>query len=89
MPIILVVFWIVLTIAATSSIKIIRENQRAAVFRLGRFVGVRGPGLIYVVPIIDKTEIVDLNKWVPEWRELSKSDLDDRVKSVAQSHPGK
>jgi regulator of protease activity HflC (stomatin/prohibitin superfamily) len=89
MPINLVVLWIVLIIAATSSIKIIRENQRAAVFRLGRFVGVRGPGLIYVVPIIDKTEIVDLNKWVPEWRGLSKSDLEDRVKSVALSRPEK
>jgi regulator of protease activity HflC (stomatin/prohibitin superfamily) len=42
------------------SIRVIREYQRAVVFRLGRLVGAKGPGLIFLVPIIDRTIIVDL-----------------------------
>ena len=33
-----------------SGLKILREYQRAVVFRLGRVVGARGPGIIYVIP---------------------------------------
>jgi regulator of protease activity HflC (stomatin/prohibitin superfamily) len=42
------------------SIRVIREYQRAVVFRLGRLVGAKGPGLIFLVPIIDRAIIVDL-----------------------------
>ena len=33
-----------------SGLKILREYERAVVFRLGRLVGARGPGIIYVIP---------------------------------------
>jgi len=82
-----VVFWLVLVIIGVSSIRIIKEHQRAAMFRLGQFVGVRGPGLIWVIPIVDKAEIIDLNKWVPGWQGLATQELDERVKSVALSRP--
>ncbi|MDQ4067450.1 MAG: slipin family protein, partial [Thermoproteota archaeon] len=42
------------------SIRIIREYQRAVVFRLGRLLGAKGPGLILLIPIIDRAVIVDL-----------------------------
>jgi hypothetical protein len=38
---------------------------------------------------VDRTQIIDLNKWVPDWQGLSKGELDDRVKSVVLSHPDK
>ena len=72
-----------------SSIRIIKESQRAAVFRLGRFVGVGGPGIIVLIPIIDKAKLVDLSKWVPKWQQLSKIELDERVKAAALSHEEK
>ena len=42
------------------SIRVIREYQRAVVFRLGRLLGAKGPGLIFLIPIIDRAVIVDL-----------------------------
>lgn len=38
----------------TSAIKIIPEYERAVLFRLGRLIGPRGPGLIFIIPIIDR-----------------------------------
>ncbi len=43
-----------------SSIKIIREYERVIVFRLGRYVGIKGPGLFWIIPKIDKIHKVDL-----------------------------
>ena len=50
---------VVLSILA-SSIKIVREYERAVIFRLGRLVGAKGPGLIFIIPGIDRTRVVDL-----------------------------
>lgn len=43
-----------------SSIKIIKEYERVVVFRLGRYVGIKGPGLFWIIPKIDKIQKVDL-----------------------------
>ncbi|MDQ3847505.1 MAG: SPFH domain-containing protein, partial [Thermoproteota archaeon] len=51
---------IIVLILIAYSIRVIREYQRAVVFRLGRLLGAKGPGLIFLVPIIDRTIIVDL-----------------------------
>lgn len=43
-----------------SSIKILKEYERGVIFRLGRMVKARGPGLILVIPIVEKMERVEL-----------------------------
>jgi regulator of protease activity HflC (stomatin/prohibitin superfamily) len=43
-----------------SSVKILREYERAVVFRLGRIIGAKGPGLIILIPGVDKMVKVDL-----------------------------
>ena len=43
-------------------IRIIREYQRIVLFRVGRVVGTRGPGVVFLVPIIDRPQIVDLRE---------------------------
>ncbi|TES83970.1 MAG: slipin family protein, partial [Hadesarchaea archaeon] len=43
-----------------SAIRILREYERAVKFRLGRFVGLKGPGLFFIVPGIDRLAKVDL-----------------------------
>jgi regulator of protease activity HflC (stomatin/prohibitin superfamily) len=73
----LVVLLIVLMILTVSSIRIVKDYQRTAVFRPGRFFGVRGPGLICIVPMVDKVEIIDLNRWVPEWQRMPKEEIDE------------
>jgi regulator of protease activity HflC (stomatin/prohibitin superfamily) len=51
---------IIMLILLASAIRIIREYERAVVFRLGRLIGAKGPGLIILVPVIDKAVKVDL-----------------------------
>lgn len=43
-----------------AAIKVVGEPERAVIFRLGRFMGVRGPGLFFVIPTIDRVVKVDL-----------------------------
>lgn len=52
--------FILVLIAAVSGIKILKEYERAVVFRLGRMVGSRGPGIAYVIPGIEKMVKMDL-----------------------------
>lgn len=44
------------------SVKIIREYQRIVLFRLGRAIGIRGPGIIFINPVTDRTTLVDLRE---------------------------
>ncbi len=50
----------VLLLIVLSGITIVKEYERLVVFRLGRYVGTRGPGLVYVVPFIETKELVSL-----------------------------
>lgn len=43
-----------------NAIKILREYERGVVFRLGRSIGIKGPGLILLIPVIDKMVVVSL-----------------------------
>ena len=51
---------VIIAIIVISGIKILREYQRAVIFRLGRMVQARGPGIIYVIPFVEKMLRVDL-----------------------------
>ena len=45
-----------------SSVRVVREYQRLVVFRLGRALGARGPGLVLLIPLIDRPVRVDLRE---------------------------
>jgi regulator of protease activity HflC (stomatin/prohibitin superfamily) len=47
-------------LAIVSGVKILKEYERAVIFRLGRMVGARGPGLTYVIPGVEKMVRMDL-----------------------------
>jgi regulator of protease activity HflC (stomatin/prohibitin superfamily) len=49
-----------------SAIKIIAEYQRIVVFRLGRCIGAKGPGIIFLIPVVDRGVKVDLREQVRE-----------------------
>jgi regulator of protease activity HflC (stomatin/prohibitin superfamily) len=42
------------------AIKIVKEYERAVIFRLGRLLGAKGPGLFFIIPIIDSIQVIDL-----------------------------
>ena len=53
-------------ILAANAIRIVPEYQRLVVFRLGRCVGARGPGIVFLIPVIDRAVKVDLREQVRE-----------------------
>jgi len=55
-----VVVAVVVIILLSAAIKVVREYERVGVFRLGRFVGLRGPGLVLIIPFIETVRKLDL-----------------------------
>lgn len=51
---------VLILILLAAMIKIVKEYERAVIFRLGRLIGAKGPGLFVIIPVIDKVKIVDL-----------------------------
>src|SRR4030067_2535182 len=54
LPVGLLFVIIFLLILASSAIKILREYERGVIFRLGRLIGAKGPGIIFIIPGVDK-----------------------------------
>jgi regulator of protease activity HflC (stomatin/prohibitin superfamily) len=88
-------FLVILLILLFNTIKILNEYERAVVFRLGRFTGVRGPGLIILIPGIEKMTKVDLRTVtmdIPSQDIISKDNVTLKVNGVVYfrvNHPDK
>jgi len=52
--VVLLVFFIILTVLLTSSIKIADQWEKAVMLRMGKYIGLKGPGIFFIVPVIDK-----------------------------------
>src|SRR5258705_13562750 len=63
-PVVSIVIIVFVLLVLTNAIRILREYERGVVFRLGRLMAVRGPGLILLIPIIDKMVKVSLRTLV-------------------------
>ncbi|MET3921747.1 slipin family protein [Arthrobacter sp. UYEF20] len=58
--IVLIVVVVLLLLLARMSIRIVRQYEKGVLFRLGRVIGVRMPGLRFIIPVIDKLQLVSL-----------------------------
>ncbi|MDX1814901.1 MAG: SPFH domain-containing protein, partial [Thermodesulfobacteriota bacterium] len=68
-----------------SAIKILNEYERGVVFRLGRVIGAKGPGLILLIPMIDKMVRVDLRVVamdVPSQDVITRDNVSVKVNAV-------
>jgi regulator of protease activity HflC (stomatin/prohibitin superfamily) len=68
-----------------SAIKIVQEYERGVIFRLGRLVGAKGPGLFFIVPIIDRMVKIDLRVVtldVPSQEAITRDNVTVRVNAV-------
>jgi regulator of protease activity HflC (stomatin/prohibitin superfamily) len=75
-----------LVIILASAIRILREYERGVIFRLGRLIAQKGPGLILLIPIIDQMVRVDLRTVtlnVPPQELITKDNVTVRVNAVA------
>jgi regulator of protease activity HflC (stomatin/prohibitin superfamily) len=62
----------------SSAIKVVREYERGVIFRLGRLIGAKGPGLFFIVPIADKFIKIDLRTVafdVPKQRIITRDNV--------------
>ncbi|MFH1100496.1 MAG: slipin family protein [Methanobacteriota archaeon] len=68
-----------------SAIKIMPEYQRIVIFRLGRLLGIKGPGLVFIIPIIDRPIRMDLRTRVidvPKQRVITRDNVTVDVDAV-------
>ncbi|HLK12074.1 MAG TPA: slipin family protein [Candidatus Binatia bacterium] len=76
---------VVVVVLVVSGLKVVREYERMVVFRLGRLVGARGPGIIYVIPGIEKALRVDLRTVtmdIPSQDVITKDNVSVKVNAV-------
>ena len=85
--IVVVVVLVLLLMVLTAAIKILREYERGVIFRLGRLLGApKGPGLILLIPVVDKMVRVDLRTItlnIPPQEVITKDNVPVRVNAVA------
>jgi regulator of protease activity HflC (stomatin/prohibitin superfamily) len=83
---VVVVIAFFLLIFLGSAIRVLREYERGVIFRLGRLIAQKGPGLILLIPLIDRMVRVDLRTvtlTVPPQEVISKDNVTVRVNAVA------
>lgn len=76
---------IIILIFLSMSIKVVKEYERAVIFRLGRLLGAKGPGLFFIIPFVDNFIKVDLRIVtvdVPEQRTITKDNVTVGVDAV-------
>jgi regulator of protease activity HflC (stomatin/prohibitin superfamily) len=69
-----------------SSVRILREYERGVIFRLGRLIATKGPGLIFLIPLIDRMVKVDLRTvtlTIPPQEVITRDNVPCRVNAVA------
>lgn len=77
---------ILILIILASAVRVLREYERGVIFRLGRLIAQKGPGLILLIPIIDQMVRVDLRTVtlnVPPQEIITKDNVTVRVNAVA------
>ena len=72
-------------IIASASIKILREYERGVIFRLGRLIGAKGPGIIFIIPGVDKLLRISLRTValeIPPQDVITRDNISIRVNAV-------
>ncbi len=80
-----VTFLIIVGVSLVSGIKILREYEQGVIFRLGRMMDPRGPGIIYVIPLIERMLRLDLRTVtmdVPSQDFITRDNVSVKVNAV-------
>lgn len=82
-------YWVILLLAITIilSLKTLREDERLVIIRLGRFFKIAGPGIVVILPLVDRGIRVNLNRDLPGCQGLSKIELEEKIKASVLSKP--
>jgi regulator of protease activity HflC (stomatin/prohibitin superfamily) len=77
---------VVIVALLASAVRVVQEYERGVVFRLGRLVGAKGPGLFFIIPIIDRMVKIDLRTItldVPTQEAITHDNVTVKVNAVA------
>jgi len=77
--------WLVLDIIVSSGIKMAAQWEKAVVFRMGKFSSIKGPGLFFIIPLIDQTRFIDtrvLTLDIPTQQVITKDNVPVRINGV-------
>ena len=81
----LVVIIILIVMILSNAIRVLREYERGVIFRLGRMIGVKGPGLILLIPVLDRMVKVSLRTVVmdvPPQDVITRDNVSVKVNAV-------
>src|SRR3972149_2002418 len=76
---------LLLIMLITASIRVVQEYERGVIFRLGRLVGARGPGLFFLIPYVERMVKVDLRivtMNVPSQEVITRDNVTVKVNAV-------
>ncbi|MBS3909410.1 MAG: slipin family protein [Actinobacteria bacterium] len=76
---------VIVILIVSASVRIVQEYERGVIFRLGRVIGAKGPGLFFIIPIIDKMVKIDLRTItmdVPPQDVITRDNVPVRVDAV-------
>ena len=83
---VLIVIIVFVFIVLSSAVKVVQEYERGVVFRLGRLLGPRGPGLILLIPFVERMRKVDLRTVtmdIPAQEVITRDNVTVKVNAVA------
>jgi len=82
---VLAVAAVVIFSLAGAAVKVVQEYERGVIFRLGRLVGAKGPGLFFIIPFIDRMVKIDLRTVtldIPSQEAITRDNVTVRVNAV-------
>src|ERR671939_1352690 len=85
LAIVLAALVVVCLLLVTSTVKIVQEYERGVIFRLGRLVGARGPGLFFLIPYAERMRKIDLRivtLEVPAQEAITRDNVTVKVNAV-------
>jgi regulator of protease activity HflC (stomatin/prohibitin superfamily) len=79
------VTWLVFDVVLASGIKMAAQWEKAVVFRMGKFSSIKGPGLFFIIPIVDQARFVDMRVLtldIPSQQVITKDNVPVRINGV-------
>jgi regulator of protease activity HflC (stomatin/prohibitin superfamily) len=77
--------WLVLDIVVAAGIKMAAQWERAVIFRMGKYSSIKGPGLFFIIPLIDQARFIDtrvLTLDIPTQQVITKDNVPVRINGV-------
>ncbi len=83
----LAILVIIALVYLAMSLRIVREHERYVIYRFGKLFKISGPGLLLLMPVVDKGIKVNLAETFPGWQCLSQNELEQKIREYVAYRP--